>query len=124
MGLEFQIIKRWINSGYRCVLLKREFPTVGMSWFTGHVLIPRGHVLFGKEEDELNDLLVCHGGITFAGSINNISENEFKDLWAVGWDSAHGLEHTYDMAIKQTQYLARQINLIGLFQAVNKKEKL
>jgi hypothetical protein len=58
---------------------------------TAYVGIPKSHVYFGKDYDEVN--INCHGGLTYSKSwiLNLLDE---IDVWWFGWDYAHYDDYT------------------------------
>lgn len=52
-------------------------------WFCGYVRIPEDHKFYGKDVNELENLLTVHGGVTFAGALDGM------DGFYVGFDCAH-----------------------------------
>lgn len=52
-------------------------------WFCGYVRLPGDHKFYGKDVSELEDLLTVHGGVTFAGALDD------ADGFYVGFDCAH-----------------------------------
>lgn len=52
-------------------------------WFCGYVRLPEDHKFYGKDVNELENLLTVHGGVTFAGALDGM------DGFYVGFDCAH-----------------------------------
>lgn len=63
----------------------------------GYVAIDRDNKLYGKSYSEYDDLIFCHGGVTFHDSPNKILDKEMVgesicgDEW-IGFDSAHAYD--------------------------------
>jgi hypothetical protein len=62
-----------------------------MGWGNGYVVIPENHSLFGKDYDELNEIVNVHGGLTFSEDLTNLEGMpvEVTAGWVVGFDTAH-----------------------------------
>lgn len=57
--------------------------TMQNRWFCGYVRLPEDHKFYGKDVNELENLLTVHGGVTFAGALDGM------DGFYVGFDCAH-----------------------------------
>lgn len=57
--------------------------TMQNRWFCGYVRLPEDHKFYGKDVNELENLLTVHGGVTFAGALGGM------DGFYVGFDCAH-----------------------------------
>jgi len=64
--------------GYK-IVIKRMMYLGGQ--LNGYVRIPKGHQFYGKGYDDIP--IECHGGLTFAGDIEN--DGDFY----IGFDTAH-----------------------------------
>lgn len=58
-------------------------PPNPMRWFCGYVRLPEDHKFYGKDVNELENLFTVHGGVTFAGALDE------ADGFYVGFDCAH-----------------------------------
>jgi len=80
--------------------LDRRFMEFG--WGNGYVIIPKDHILHGKDYDHIN--VDIHGGLTFSDLItkdfmkrwnedeqdeNSKLKNEDEGCWIIGFDTAH-----------------------------------
>ena len=75
---------------YRCLvkLLRDE----DMSHRCGYVVLPKGHPAEGKGYcDDIFDSIEVHGGLTFAGTFNDLIRNGLQD-WVVGFDCNHSTD--------------------------------
>lgn len=59
-----------------------------MGDWTGYVAIDNGHPYHGKSYDEIDDDVVAHGGLTFAGE-GTYRLPELPGVWWLGFDCAH-----------------------------------
>jgi hypothetical protein len=84
----------------------------------GYVLIPQGHVFFGKSYDDID--VNVHGGLTFAELVDEelvpmYSELSHDDIgfWMVGFDTCHFGDNSQNWNEKnvrdETSELAKQI---------------
>lgn len=78
----FQIEKDFEYKGYRCIVLVN---TVANR--CGYVLINDGQPFYKHHFNE--DELICHGGVTFCDYFEYVTNHEFRDIWAVGFDCGH-----------------------------------
>lgn len=71
----------------------------------GYVVIPNGHPLHGKHYDDID--VNVHGGLTFSESANNLEwdeiEEEDKDGWVVGFDTAHFGDNSQNWTLAHVQ---------------------
>lgn len=70
--LGFEWIVTHNGSGYRC----------------GYVRVPKGHPWHGKDWSDLETLVECHGGVTFAKPDVDCHGGP-DDAWWVGFDCCH-----------------------------------
>lgn len=76
--------------------LKRTW-LVDFGWGSGYVVIPKGHRLHGIDYYQIHEMipeLEVHGGLTFARSVEDISDweeilEEDEGGWVIGFDTAH-----------------------------------
>lgn len=74
----------WFSSGFRCYIAR----IADLGHYCGYVEVTNGHPLSGKDEDELNALLLpSHWGITFAGKNPKIPSANHG--WWIGFDCGH-----------------------------------
>ncbi|MGE5634415.1 MAG: hypothetical protein ACM3VV_04235 [Deltaproteobacteria bacterium] len=113
--------KEFEYNGYKCLILRNSFTSSGH--LNGYVLVPRGHILYGKDYNDIEKKyeINIHGGLTysdfghfigeyfpsFATDINNKEEDK-EEYWLIGFDTAHA----YDM--QPLQYV-RDPELIDRF---------
>ena len=61
-----------------------------------YVEMPKDSPYFGLEYSELEDVIHCHGGLTYSGELDHIYENDHR--WFMGWDYAHAGDYAgYDI---------------------------
>lgn len=75
---------------------KNGFIESGVGWGNGYVVIPKGHALHGKSQNEIHELLPdlnVHGGLTLSDPASDFDWPEIpsslKDGWVVGFDTCH-----------------------------------
>jgi hypothetical protein len=71
LGFEWIVVHN--GSGYRC----------------GYVRVPGGHPWHGKEWNELEEIIECHGGVTFGAPDRPCDKGGADDAYWVGFDCAH-----------------------------------
>jgi hypothetical protein len=101
--------------------LNRAYCDVG--WGNGYVLLPKEHPWFGKHYDDIP--VAVHGGLTFSDKIDmkwvtntkgqvceeieTLKEDDFNDLWCIGFDCAHSGD---DLNTCPKEYVWRQAELL------------
>lgn len=113
----------WEHAGLSCALRHGAFGAP-----CGYVLLEPGHPLHGlglAELMEVDGLPVPHGGITYAGWFDRISDVELH-VWAVGFDMAHYGDfspfdaflcvRTDEECVAETEWLADE--LVRIYGAV------
>jgi hypothetical protein len=89
-------------------------------WGNGYVIIPKDHPFYGKNYDEIDNLmpdLDVHGGLTLSHPTDDLDWPELpknsKGTWIVGFDTAHIYdtpeEWTKEAVIKETIKLKEQL---------------
>ena len=89
--------KQWPDpaTGLPCLIVRQN-----MGALCGYVGVPEGHALFGKEYDDVDADLRCHGGVTFTGACrpdateeegicHTPGAGESDRVWWLGFDAAH-----------------------------------
>lgn len=87
--LSYIIEKEFNYNGYECLIILRN---TGVR--CGYVGVNPGHELYGKPREDLihfdTELSMCvHGGITFAGKLEEIVQPDKSQVWWFGFDYAH-----------------------------------
>ena len=91
----------------------------------GYVEIPPNHPYFGRNYDKCN--IYCHGGLTFAGKLNDNLTLPTNTYW-LGWDYGHcgdlagymfaysdvvtGKGYTTEDVIKECHYVIDQLEAV------------
>tara|TARA_R110000787_G_scaffold114620_2_gene224352 strand:+ start:237 stop:653 length:417 start_codon:yes stop_codon:yes gene_type:complete len=79
----------------------------------GYVGVPKEHIYFGTEYQEVSYDITCHGGLTFSGDLNGFTLlSDYDDtLWWLGFDCAHGQDvcpkyykDAFDMSFEEATY--------------------
>lgn len=114
MKRHYEVENDFFYRGQRCLVLKGD-------WRCGYVGIKPTHPLYGIEYNDNGpdfdqpcpeDLLRCHGGITYSGN-SRLSKDD--GVWWFGFDTAHSfdqgiggrsLEYVTDEVIKLADQLA------------------
>ena len=99
-------------------------PDIKHGWGNGYVIIFKGHPLYGKHYNDINENIYVHGGITFSSHISKMGNStgyrneEIKDGWVIGFDTAHLHDNTYNWpkreVLKETERLRKQIIELSL----------
>jgi len=103
--------------------LSRNIPLgfgLDFGWGNGYIIISKGHPLYGKDCDEIYNLmpeLDVHGGLTFSKFANELDWPELnkkdKNGWIIGFDTVHledNLENwPYERVIEETERLKKQL---------------
>lgn len=78
--------ERWIDeeTEYECLILRSPLGTLN-----GYVSVPGTHPLDSKSEDEIQDLLEVHGGITWSSKDGTIPFFTKPTPYIVGFDCGH-----------------------------------
>ena len=59
-------------------------------WRCGYVGVPEGHVLYGMDYHGLNEVIDCHGGVTYTENyVNKYKSYKGETYWWIGFDCAH-----------------------------------
>lgn len=105
----YYVEKVFSRKGYTCVVILNCW-----GHRCGYVGIPKSHVLYGLDYDELEDYdLMVHGGLTYARD----SSTEYpiatqKDIWWFGFDCGHCFDgKDYDAVYKHIPLMRDQIKL-------------
>lgn len=101
------IIKEWEHAGMQCALRHGVYGAP-----CGYVALPAGHKLHGKDFWKSDGEVVVHGGVTFAGKINN---DELGRFW-VGFDMAHAWDFDpidYTKCIRTDEECVHVTNLLA-----------
>jgi len=72
-------IKVFEAEGLICIIIRNVLMN-----YCGYVVIPNNHPLYGKPQEEIEDLLEVHGGITHVGSLSWA-----PNLFLIGFDCGH-----------------------------------
>lgn len=56
---------------------------------TAYIRIPKGHKLYGKNDEEIYQKVDVHGGITYINDSITIENNQKIEGWFIGWDYGH-----------------------------------
>jgi len=96
--------------------------TMGMDfgWGNGYVAIPKGHSLYGKDYNEIHDLipsLDVNGGLTFSDTSDLFKSddlpNDIEGHWVVGFDTSHSWDTlkmwSRERVIEETERLKSQL---------------
>lgn len=99
-------------------------PGTDHGWGNGYVIIFKGHPMYGKHYNDINENIYVHGGLTFSSHISEMenftgySDEEIKDGWIIGFDTAHLHDNTYNWpkreVLKETERLRKQIIELSL----------
>jgi len=72
-------IKIFEAEGLICIIIRNVLMN-----YCGYVVIPNDHPLYDKSQEEIEDLLEVHGGITHVGSLSWA-----PNLFLIGFDCGH-----------------------------------
>lgn len=106
---------------YACII--KGFPTpFERGWGNGYVLIPEGHLLYGKRDyySVCFNSLDVHGGITYSEKDIPSKEAEFItekpdpgcEYWVLGFDTAHAYSNSFmdkDWVTRETLRFKEQL---------------
>jgi len=73
-----------------------------LNFYCGYVAVERGHPLFGMCEDDVNDLVSVHGGVTFSGGSEASSVQSDESRW---WFGFYCMLGTNSMGLKDEQFV-------------------
>ena len=99
-------------------------PGTDHGWGNGYVIIFKDHPMYGKHYNDFNQNIYVHGGLTFSSHISEMenftgySDEEIKDGWVIGFDTAHLHDNIYNWpkreVLKETERLRKQIIELSL----------
>jgi hypothetical protein len=111
------------HKGLDCLLSRNP----KMFHWCGYVAVPKGHPLFGKHYNDLDDIEV-HGGLTFSSECEGMvchvpKAGEDDEVWWFGWDAAHlydliptmlkfSLEHKMPAFADEKKCLYKDVNFV------------
>jgi hypothetical protein len=76
----------WEDGEFRCLVMR------GPSSLCGYVGVKPGHVIFGKEYDDIP--VDVHGGLTFS-RLGDKDDNWPKGYYWIGWDYGHSGDKSF-----------------------------
>lgn len=101
----YVVEKIFDHKGLKCVV---AFLSNG--WRCGYVGVPKSHKFYGKDYEEIESQIYCHGGLTFASKYEGYKYPIESDLWWFGFDCAHhGDGKDLELAIKLFPRLSENI---------------
>lgn len=125
----------FVNS-FRNSQLNARFANVGAA--NGYVAVPKGHPLYGKDVDDVEELgITAHGGITYAKPLTQAlldavaksdsdcpdarfgfaNESPKTDYWVIGFDTCHGYEtpedYPLEWVVNETKLLQKQVESLA-----------
>lgn len=118
VGYEAVIVKNSFTANLKNLKIKnKKLDFLPLEWYCGYVIIPKTHPLYLKEYFDFENeyILSVHGGITFSGFLDWLSEPSNKN-YALGFDCNHADDNMKKCNLayvkKQCEYLAEQLKRI------------
>lgn len=100
-----------LYKGYKYYIRRRSLDF--RDFYCGYVEIPKDHICYGVDEDDLEEINV-HGGLTFSGYL------DFSDEYLLGFDCAHAGD---DTSVEDANYTANECErLIDQLEEISKYE--
>lgn len=107
--------------GFKCMVIFNEIiisnPKLkDIKWRCGYVGVKKGHPLYKKEYNKIDELVIVHGGLTFS----NIGDSKVlsKNYWWLGFDCNHYKDKisywTFKRVKKEVKEMARQMTIKNL----------
>ena len=85
-----ELVEKWKHRGLPCRILQHQT----LLHLNGYVAVPRGHPFWGKHYDDIDDMVVVHGGLTFSQRGGQDPRWPNRNLWWFGFDCAHAGDWT------------------------------
>lgn len=105
--------KIFTYNGYVCLIMFQVY-----GYRTAYVGIPKGHTMYNMTFNRINDVINCHGGITYKGSdIFQLEPPHDKMTW-VGWDYGHELDLADEVSAKK--YYGDGLGLVHSYNEMKK----
>jgi len=113
-GMKLFINKKFEHKGFTGIIKLQgfeakpeiEYLITNFQWYTGYVVIPKGHKLYEVEYHKID--VEVHGGLTY-GRMES-------DDWVIGFDCNHDMDNTKyiteDYVISEIIHLINQINSV------------
>ena len=111
------------HKGFKCIVVLNElklpikFHTIEKKWRCGYCGIKKGHLLYKKDYNKLDNMIFAHRGLTFSNFGNGKVLPKNKTWW-IGFDCHHygdTIKHwTFEKVKKEVKELAEQLTIKNL----------
>lgn len=108
------ISNAWMDEQYKDI---PEELRIEHGWGNGYVAIPKGHILYGMDYNDIAKKytgIEVSGGLTFSNTWWNSCPKWAKDCWIVGFDTFHAWDNMSrwpdeESVLKEAKKLRNQI---------------